>query len=409
MKSKNLPKSSSMMSTLLQSGIAVTLAYMSAVSHAGAIEGKPPKQLPASLEQKVQKFGAELSEKGYEVARGDFRLFTIEDCRYAIESIGNCLGNNPAAPYVIPTLPLWPDEYVDVNMKNLLGPVANNMGWTYRLGENEAIVILAMLPPSGRYFGLQPYIFSREVDINTEDLIYQTLTDSFMKSILFMKSPNPSRAFVFSSIGDSINNVVIEKQSGSAFDQQRFFIITSDAGLERQLSEALLRAGVPDQRQIFASPIPPSFARLGLNAASDDFMTLIRYALPNDEAAGEQWRHQLPLAVLRVRNMKPSNVVAQPYEMPVRDKRVARAEMHLADDVDKLAAAVKQKWQQTDAPVSQFQSLLLAVDLIGENCIKRPMNCLGDTGDADYQISETVGIDSGEIIAVLGTPGYSNR
>lgn len=380
------------------------IALLFAATHTQAIEAKTSHPLPISLEQKVQSFGAELAAKGFEIGRGDFHLFSIEDCKYAIESIGNCLGNNPTAPYIIPTVPLWPNEYVDKNMQNLLGPIADNMGWTHRLGEREAIVVMAQLPPKGRYFGIQPYIFSREGDLNPADSIFQTITDDFMKSILFMSSPNPSRRLVFSSIGDSVNNVVIEQQAGEAFDQQRFFIITADAVLGRQLSDALLAAGIPDKKQIFTLPVPASFARLGLSSAADDFITLMRYAVPNDELAGDKWRQELPLAVFRVRNSS-SLVPAEPFAMPVREKREARPELELTQDVDNLLRLVKQKWGQMDAKDSQFKSLLLFVDLIGESCIVRPMNCLGDTADADYQISETVGIDGGELIAVLGTLG----
>ena len=64
-------------------------------------------QVPPSLEQKVQNLQSDLTVKGYEVARGQWHLFTIDDCRFAIASMGFCMGNNPAAPYVIPTVPHW--------------------------------------------------------------------------------------------------------------------------------------------------------------------------------------------------------------------------------------------------------------------------------------------------------------
>lgn len=391
-------------SAIFKMSLAATLGFLSTASYGEVIQTQSEKQLPSSLAQKVKNLRADLTAKGYEIAQGDFHLFTIEDCKYAIQSIGNCLGNNPTAPYVIPSVPLWPDEFADEHMKDLLGPLPANNGWTHRLDEREAIVILGLLPPPGRYFGIQPYIFSREGTMNLDDQIYRTLTDSFMKSVLFMSSPNPSRPLVFSSVGDSINNVVIEKQSGAAFDQQRSFIITSDATLGSTLSDALLRAGVPNKNEIFTLPVPPSFARLGLGSAADDFITLIRYALPNDEVAGEQWRNQIPLAVLRIRDRDSSHLI-QPYAMAPREQRVARSEINLKSDANELVATVKKKWGQPNAHESEFFSLLLTVDLIGENCIKRPMNCLGDTADADYQVSQTTGIDSGEVLAVVGTLG----
>jgi hypothetical protein len=285
-----------------------------------------------------------------------------------------------------------------------LGPIAENQGWTHRLGEQEALVVLGELPPPGRYFGFQPYIFSREGQLDEADVLFQSLTDPFMKSILFMKSPNPSRPLVFSSIGDSINNVVIEHQSGAAFGEQRFFIMTPDAGLEKEMRQVLLQSGVPDTRHIFKAPIPASFAKLGLNSSADDFMTVLRYALPEDEIAGDQWRQQLPLVVFRVRSHE-RNQIATPYSVSVRETRSVRSELNLQHSLDKLVVGLKNRWAQMNSVSSEFRSLLLAMDLLGEHCIKRPMNCLGDTADADYQISETASVDQDEILAVAGTLG----
>lgn len=81
--------------------------------------------LTESLEQKVQNLQADLETKGYEVVRGAWNLFTIEDFQFAIAAVGNCFGNNPAAPYIIPSVPLWPDEFVDQHLKDLIGPTAS--------------------------------------------------------------------------------------------------------------------------------------------------------------------------------------------------------------------------------------------------------------------------------------------
>lgn len=368
-------------------------------------EGNGTGALPASLRQQVQTLRGGLEDRGFEVAQGDWNLFTIEDCKYARASIGNCVGNNPAAPYIIPTVPLWPDEFVDENMEGLLGPTRDGNSWTYRLDEREALVVFGQLPPPGAYFGIVTYLFSREGTIDTTDEVYrQTETDPFMRSILFMASPNPSRVLVFSSVGDTINDVVIERQAGSAFGEQLAFIITPDAALARELTEQLVRAGVAERDEIFVEPVSPQLARLGLDEEADDLMTLIRYAQPEDKAAGDRWREQLPLTVLRVRDTNRDRA-EEPYPLPVREERKARSELELKDEVENLTKAVKQQWGQPDAPDAQFESLLLKVDLIGEHCLKRPMNCLGDNSDADYQISPTVSLDQGEVIAVVGTLG----
>ncbi len=393
-----------LMAAAAASSFALAAGGLPEVGHATPFVPNPSKTAALSLAQKAEKLQSDLSGYGYDVMKGNFHLFTIEDCKYAIESIGNCLGNNPTAPYIIPTLPQWQDEFVDAHMKNMLGPVPDHEGWTYRLGEQEAIIILAKLPPPGRYFGMQSYVFSRDVSVNLTDSIYENLDDVFMKSIIFMSSPNPSRQLLFSSIGDSINNVVIERQSGNAFDQQRFFIITANTTLAQELSDALLNAGVTDRQQIFIERISPGLARLGHTSASDDFMMLIRYALPTDEVAGDQWRKELPMTVLRVRNKNPSPQY-QVYLPPVREPRIANSELDLERSLDDVVAAVKDKWGQPSAPDSNFYSLLEKVDLVGDHCMRRPMNCLGDTGDADYQISQTVDLNSDVVLAAVGTLG----
>lgn len=379
-----------------------TLALTVASAAYGTGNNNP---LSTSLEQKVQGFRAELEARGYEVVRGHWNLFRIEDCKFAIASMGNCLGNNPAAPYVFPSFPLWPDEFVDNNMKEAFGPLPEDSWATYRLDEREAVIVLGLLPPPGRYFGIQTYVYSRADNLDPTDPVFlQTLLDPIMHKLFFAASPNPSRVLTFSSIGNSNNNVVVEQQSGTAFNRQRYFIITPDAVMQRDMTEALVRSGVAERNEIFTEPVSPEVARVGLGADADDFITLVRYAHPENEEAGELWREQLPLVVLRVRD-KNTTRPTEPWPAPAYDEKTAFSELGLQGNHAELVEAVRQHWGQPEAPVGSFQSLQRSVDLIGQHCLPRPMNCLGDTQDTDYQVSPSVTIDSGEVIAVAGTLG----
>ena len=51
-------------------------------------------RLPPSLEKKVQDFKQALEANGYEVARGYWDLWTADDCKYSLQSVGFCYGNN---------------------------------------------------------------------------------------------------------------------------------------------------------------------------------------------------------------------------------------------------------------------------------------------------------------------------
>lgn len=375
------------------------------IAHASLQERQAPaSELPPSIQVKVDSLKADLEKRGFEVAQGAWKLFTIEDCKYPIAKVGMCFGNNPTAPYILPTLPLWPNEFVDPSMEGLFGPTVGETWATYRLDPREAIVIIGQMPPSGAYYGLQSYVFSREGVINTNDPIYKSVTDPFMKSILFMLAPNPSRVLTFASVGDSNNMVEIASKSGAAFDKERSFIITADAGMEKDMKKSLLRAGVPSKKHIFTERVSKDLVNLGLTSKADDMMTLMRYALPDDENAGNEWRQNLPLAVLRVREKNPSRPTVPYAEKPLAT-RTGVSEIGLQEDMNELVSAVKQKWGQPDAETTGFVSLYLSVDLVGPHCLKRPMDCLGDNSDADYQISATKSLDSDDVFAVVGTLG----
>ncbi len=387
---------------------AVLMALSTTATYSSTKVARDNNAFPLSLSKKVQSFQSNLEDQGFEVLRGNWNLFTIDDCKYSVATFGNCFGNNPAAPYIIPTVPLWPDEFVDHYMKDSIGPTQGDTWWTHRLDEREAIVVMGTLPPAGGYFGIQTFAFTRQGTINKNDEIYKALTDEFMKNILFSLAPNPSRVMVFSSLGDGDNNVTIQRQSGSIWEQQRYFIITPDAAMERKISEALLKAGVYDSKQIFTEPISKDLVRLGLGSSADDFITLIRYSMPFDEVLGERWRRSLPLAIFRVREKIPSHT-AEPYPAPIREPRTARSELALQGDFNNLVKTVKQQWGQGEVSDYKFQSLLQWVDLLGEHCLKRPMNCLGDNSDADYQVSATVSLEEGNVIAAVGVLGTATR
>jgi len=383
-------------------------------------------RLPPSLEQKVQGFEAALRAGGYEVVRGYWTLWAVDDCRFPLQTIGICYGNNPTAPYALAVLPHWNDEFVDPSLHRTLTDDWGNMTPNYRLGEREALVVLAELPPPARYFGIQTNVFTREARLDPNEPVYRLLNEhpklKELQSIVFVGSPNPDRRMLVASIGNSTNNVVIEQQSKDNWGQQRFFIITPDEAMATAMTDALAGLGGVEANQVFTEPVSPKLVRAGYGREADDFVTYIRYAMPNDVARGEQWREQLPLTILRVRDPKGGRAV-KPFDIPKYEDKIANTdEQTLKADLSRLVAAVKEHWGQTGGDNAlEFRSLSLWVDLIGQHCLghgglpepepwitlpRGPMNCLGDGQDADYQISSgTYHLDDDQVIAVVGTLG----
>jgi hypothetical protein len=368
-------------------------------------------RLSPELEQRVRALRADLEARGYEVARGYWTMWGVEDCKYPLRTVGFCYGNNPTAPYAIAVLPRWRDEFVDRSLHHALMSPQRNMAPNYRLQEREALVVVAELPPQARYFGIQSNVFTRETSVNPADSIYQRVTDPQLRSILFAVSPNPSRMMLMASIGNSINNVAIEQQSGAAFDQQRYFVITPDESMADAMTAALLRAGAPTADHVFTEPVSPALVRVGLGREADDLITYVRYAMPNDSVAGEAWRERLPLTILRVRPTS-SSAPANPFAVPAYEPRSWNYDERsaLAGDLQTLVGAVRAHWTQPDAEARPFFSAFINLDLVGQHCLgyppnprRAPMNCLGDTQDTDYQISQSLHIDDGQVIALLGT------
>lgn len=367
-------------------------------------------RLPTSLEQTVQAVRTDLETRGYQVARGYWTLWGIDECKYPIQVLGYCYGNNPTAPYVTAVVPQWKDEYADQRFHHAFLEPRRNMSVSYRLDPREALVVLAELPPAARYFGIQTNVFTREASLNSADVILpKVAADPLLQNILFGVSPDPSRRMMVASIGNANNDVVIERQTGEpAWGKQRYFVITSDAGVAQAMTEALGRAGVPASA-VFTEPVAPDLVRLGLDRAADDFLTYIRYAMPEDKAKGEAWRQQLPLTILRVRDVS-TRQYDDPYQIPAYTPRSAHLDENtLLPDFNALVNAVRDLWGQPSAPVLPFFSAYRFLDLLGQHCLghpdpgRGPMDCLGDTQDADYQISPSFALDSGQVIAVVGT------
>ena len=135
--------------------LALLLVMVGGVVPASAVSPMPENKVPGWVESKARRVANDLRQQGFEVSRGYFKLYTQEDCPASYEVLKSCLGNNPAAPYVLPVVPAWPDEWVDPATAGMVGPTVPGYNASYRLDPREALVIVGELPPPAAYFGLQ--------------------------------------------------------------------------------------------------------------------------------------------------------------------------------------------------------------------------------------------------------------
>lgn len=379
-------------------------------------------QPPASLQRTAQEVRRDLTALGYEVEDGYPILWTPEACeRYTIPIMGSCYGNDATSPYVIFAMKSWEDEFVEPGLVNAFGKTRRGYNATYRLDPREAIVVLAELPPPGRYTGLETWVFSNQWQTEPWNQTYYDLVNERAPDLvryLFGTVPgNPSRVVTFSGLSNSINNVIIERQSGSAFGQMRYFIITPDRAMDRAVRTSLGLAGVPND-QVFTEPIPPrdqiaEIGQLGHDATANDFTTWMwSTKVPDNPHAAHAWLSRLPITVLRVRERPASTRPAEPFPPFVAEERSAVPEAGYQSDLQNLVRQICQRWGTSCDPVNpnpdQLRSLIdIQLDLhgTGPECRASGMNCLGDNQDASYFIAPGKVLDPGWVYAVVGTLG----
>jgi hypothetical protein len=366
----------------------------------------------------VQSVIRELRSSGMEVSVGYPALYTPADCAYSYPVFHSCFGNNPASPYVMPVVKSWPDEYVDPAMVNGFGRTRPGYSATYRLDPREAVIVFGRMPPRARYLGLQTWLYTTGWLTSTspwDPAAYATFASAAGPLIqyLFATVPgNPDRVVSFSSVDTNINDVVMTRQSGAPWDQFRYLVITPDKVTDEVVRGVLGTLGV-EQDAVFTEGIPATFASapvgpLGLGPDSVDFLTLVRYAMPDDEHAAEVWRKSLPLTVLRVR--RPSSSPApEPYGNRTAEPRTAYDEVGdvaLNSDFNTLTNSVISRAEsqgltlESNAPMID---LLNTLGQFGPDCREIGMNCLGDNQDASYFLVKPIPLDGGQIYAVVST------
>lgn len=347
-------------------------------------------------------------------------------CRdYTYPALQSCLGANPAAPYVIAAVKAWPGEYVDKPVVNAFGRVRPGYEPTYRLHPREAIVFYGKMPPPGRYMGIQTWQWSQPGHWTPQDYrqVAQLPNLPFPLHLLFSTmppgQPNARRVFSFSALGDPVNNVEMQRRSGSPFGKQRYFVITPSATTDQAVRQVLQARGVPDS-QIFTEQIPGRDSNgrigpLGMGRDAIDFNTWFRYAVPDPAVAtaAQQWRSHPPLKVMRVL-VPASHGPVRRYGALTFEKTKVHSERYLAGDqqtlVQQVCHRVKTSTQLTSADCTQptptsapMVSPLRDYGWDGPYCRRHHMNCDGDNPDSAFFYAKPAALDSGQVYAVVGT------
>jgi hypothetical protein len=347
----------------------------------------------------------QLRESGYRVVQGSAFLFTNASCPTFVGIFGNCFGNNSAAPYVVPQPPVG-DSYEDPDYAVPLDTVDANGVKTniiYRLSDNEALITVVQYPSTAAYFGYQTYVF-------TSAMSNYSTTDPLQ--VVAPHGSNPaSRYELFASIGNDVNNVVVQNQFQNPWNGQVvMYVTTSNQVLANDLVQQLSANGV-NAKAIMVEKVGAN-VRTGNGVAADDLVSLIRYAEPQNQSTANAWLNSVNSYVKVYKVSKPTAITRYPTNRYT--PRSSNSELALTEPLNELASLLN-GWLATVQPTQtiqtqNFQTLTVynpvtqtPRGLVGSECIENGTICDGDNQDTyTYALSPKVQLNNNDIMLVAG-------
>eukprot|EP00026_Physarum_polycephalum_P007101 Phypoly_transcript_07155.p1 GENE.Phypoly_transcript_07155~~Phypoly_transcript_07155.p1 ORF type:complete len:433 (+),score=43.03 Phypoly_transcript_07155:337-1635(+) len=266
----------------------------------------------------------------FNVEQGQIQLFNVTNCQY----LPSCFGNNPESPYIQYYFPSW---------GSTKGP----------LRSDEAILVIQARPPTCRYYGYTPYLFSRSTGGLLPTTLFASLSDTLNMNtvnisadgtIAFVSSPNPH-------VTSTVENTIAPFLQPNAIN---------------------------------TLPLPGQLLNLGLGSTADRFGYLARYALFADPAQGLSYLNAIPGYALKLTPKVADNSVLYPYPTYRPLGPASDNENYLQAALNALVAAVKAS--ESGIPLVQTATDIEAITgyVNGFSCINASVNCNGDNRDARY-------------------------
>ena len=320
-----------------------------------------------------------LSSQGYHIVQGNVFLLGNDQCPAFVEVFNSCFGQNPASPYIVPQPPIE-NSYVDPYYAPTFttpGPQGPTNVF-YKLSNNDALITIVSYPPVAAYFGYQSYVFTSETSN------YTNITPPLLRVV----SPDPNRYDIFGSIGNDINNVIVQNQAGTVWggSQVIMYITTSN----QNLAEAIIAASHLTTQAIFVEPMGSNVIT-GNGSEADDLMTLMRYAVPQSSSDLSNWFNDINSNVV-VYKLSNSKIKVSTYGTNAYTTHTTNnSELSLSTARLQLAELLQTYLTTAQSAASDIvPTIRLSVDntdgvpssgLVGSYCILYGTYCLGDNQD----------------------------
>src|SRR5262249_42626751 len=147
------------------------------------------------------------------------------------------------------------------------------------LTNQDALLTIVSYPPKAAYLGYISYVFTSQISN------YAGITPPTPPT----PSPDSSRYEIFGSIGNDVNDVIVQNQLGVPPWNNSIvvYITTSNEKLANALIERAKKRGI-DPKSIFIEPIGSNVIT-GNGPNADDMVTLMRYAIPRSIPLSTAW------------------------------------------------------------------------------------------------------------------------
>ncbi len=344
-----------------------------------------------------------LTKAGYQVQAGAAFVTTVSYCKkFVVPLFHTCFNSDASDPYVIPLVPVA-GSYIDPyfgQFSSYTLPNGTVVGQDFRLGTNEAVLLVVNLPPTGGYFSYQNYVFSR-------------LKSDYANPGTGYQSPDPARDVMYATYGNSVNNTAISDQSGLGFGGgQVAFISTANSDLIADVTKRFQQVG-GNPKLLFPDPMGKNI-NFGTTSQADDFSILFRYLVPENASAGKKWLKQADINVQVFRITQPASLGTKQFPTDVlRDRSYNVDVSGYASDMTELNNLLS-TWLATQESGGNIKAVQANPSMtansagtpqtgsVGPFCLEKDRLCFGDQQDAIHWGGYVGPVQNGQLFIVDG-------
>ena len=328
----------------------------------------------ANLSEQVARFERQLVKSGYVWQLGTESVTDLNKS-YCNGLVYSAMWPNPQAPTIVTGMPEVPGQAPNTNP-----------GATWRLRQDEAVVIIGVTPPPLAYFSFD---------------------------LTMLRGSLSTGPLLWVSVGDPISNRTVRTTGSTPYDRPFALVITGNRRTQAEVNKMLAAVGLGGATNDV--PIPLAMFRLGLDEGSDQFFLGTRTAVPKPgfEQARDDYLAAPPLRVFRVRPKSSSKDESQPVyapdPLPVPQLRVSgtgTTELDLNPALQLLRQRIIDEYpdyEAQDVPVERAfeesypglqENLLIYPPILGVGAYSY---------DARYLMSPNFTLPDGSFIVAYGT------